>query len=298
MIKPRSLQVDKRRARLAFERSAASYDAVAVLQQEVAARMLQRLDLLAHMKPSRALDLGAGTGQVARALVRRYRGCRVIALDIALAMLRRASAARRWSRKPLAVCGDAESLPLANASVDLICSSLAVHWCNDIDRVLGEMRRVLAPGGVVLLTTLGPDTLSELRASWMAADAATHVNGFIDMHHIGDAMVRAGFTDPVLDMEMMRLTYRDVSHLMRDLKRLGAHNNTYGRPRGLTGKGRLERVRLAYESFRTSEDVLPASFEVIHAHAWADSPHQLPFKTTGAGREVRVRLARIQRTPR
>jgi len=294
MIEPQSLRVDKRRVRRAFEQSAASYDDVAALQQEVARRMLERLDLI-RIQPATILDLGSGTGQVTRALLRRYRGSRVIALDLALAMVYKARAAKRWSRRPLAVCGDAESLPLADACVDMICSSLTLHWCNDLDGVLHELRRVLAPGGLLLLTTLGPDTLRELRASWAKADSEVHVSSFIDMHDIGDALVRAGFADPVVDMEMMFLTYPDLRQLMRELKLLGAHNSTYGRPRGLTGKERLHQVLRAYENFRTPEGVLPASFEIIYGHTWKAQEAQSTRVAETTGSEVRIPLARLLR---
>ncbi len=291
MIDPQALRMDKRRVRRAFEKSAACYDTVAVLQQEVARRMLERLELI-RIEPVLLADVGCGTGQVARALLRRYRGGHVVALDIALSMARKASAAGSWLRKPLAVCGDAESLPLADASFDMICSNLMLHWCNDLNRVLCELRRALAPGGLLLMTTLGPNTLQELRASWDGVDSYVHVNGFADMHDVGDALLRAGFADPVVDMEMIRLTYPDARQLMRELKLLGAHNSTHGRARGLTSRGRLQRVLQAYERFRTAEGVLPATFEVIYAHAWAGQ-RQLTNQT--GCHEVRVPLASVRR---
>jgi malonyl-CoA O-methyltransferase len=297
MIEPQAFQLDKRRVRRAFEKAAPSYDGVAVLQREVGGRMLERLGLI-RLEPATILDVGSGTGQMTRALLRRYRGSRVIALDVALTMLRMATGRGIWLRRPQPVCADAECLPLADASVEMICSNLALHWCNDLDRVLGELHRVLASGGVMLMTTLGPDTLRELRASWAESDRHVHVNGFIDMHDIGDAMVRAGFSDPVLDMEMMRLTYPDMSKLMHELKLLGAHNSTYGRLRGLTGKGRLQRAQQAYERFRTAEGVLPASFEVIYGHAWAEPNRQSTAGTAITRREVSVPLIRNRRTSR
>jgi malonyl-CoA O-methyltransferase len=293
MIEPQIWALDKHRVRRAFENAAAEYDAVAVLQREVAARMLERLDVI-RIEPRVILDAGAGTGQAARALRRRYRRSRVVALDAALAMLRQTRAAAGWLRRPLTVCGDLESLPLADASVDLICSSLTLHWCNDLDRALRELRRVLAPGGLLLLTTLGPDTLKELRASWAAVDAYTHVNGFIDMHDIGDAIMRAGFNDPVMDVEMMRLTYPHVEQLMRELKRLGAHNSTQGRARGLTGKQRLQHLYREYEKYRTEDGVLPASYEVIYGVAWAGDAQS----SVRGAREVFIPLEKLRRASR
>jgi malonyl-CoA O-methyltransferase len=295
MIEKQSFHVDKRRVRRAFERSATEYDNVAVLQREVGARMLERLDLV-RIKPAQILDVGCGTGQITCDLMRRYRNGRVIALDVAFAMLRRTRDAAGWWRKPLLLGGDAESLPLADASVDLICSSLTLHWCNDLDQTLRELRRVLAPGGLLLVTMLGPGTLKELRASWAAADDRDHVNGFIDMHDIGDAMMRAGFVDPVVDAEVLRLTYPGALALMRDLKRLGAHNSTYGRPRGLTGKDRLRRVYDAYEKFRTADGLLPASYEVIYGLAWAGFERRFVRGAQLEPREVYVPLPKVRRS--
>ena len=135
--------------------------------------------------------------------------------------------------------------------------------------MFGEFRRVLVPGGLLLFTTFGPDTLKELRAAWGIADAAgTHVGTFIDMHDIGDALVRAQFATPVMDMEYLTVTYRDAYTLMRDLKQIGAHNVTSGRQRGLTGRVRLRTMLAAYETYRC-EGVLPATHEVVYGHAWA-----------------------------
>jgi malonyl-CoA O-methyltransferase len=295
MIEKQSFHIDKRRMRRAFERSAADYDNVAVLQQEVGARMLERLDLV-RIDPATSLDVGCGTGQITRDLMRRYRNGHVIAVDSAFAMLRRTRDAAGWWRKPLLLGGDAESLPLADASVDLICSSLTLHWCNDLDQTLHELRRVLAPRGLLLVTMLGPGTLKELRASWAAADDRDHVNGFIDMHDIGDAIMRAGFADPVVDAEVFQVTYPDALALMRDLKRLGAHNSTYGRPRGLTGKNRLQRVYEAYERFRTSDGLLPASYEVIYGLAWAECERPFARDAQPEPREVYIPLPKVRRS--
>lgn len=260
-------RLDKRLIRAAFERSARDYDAVAVLQREVGARMLERLDLI-RVQPEVVLDLGAGTGRGADALVKRYPKARVIALDLALAMLRRARRRGSWLRRPRCVCGDIEALPFADASADMIFSNLTLQWSNEPERAFAEFRRVLRPGGLVMFSSLGPDTLTELRDSWAGVDGRSHVNRFIDMHDLGDGLLRAGLSQPVMDMEHLTLTYADALTLMRDLKRLGAHNVTRDRPRGLTGRRRLEAVLAAYEA-RRRDGVLPATYEVVYGHAWA-----------------------------
>ena len=269
--------LDVRRVRQSFSQAAATYDAAAVLQTQVRDELLQRLDVL-RLEPAVVVDLGAGTGQATIALKRRYPGGRVIALDLAPGMLAQARQRQTLLRRFDRVVADAAALPLRDASVDMLFSSLMLQWCNDPDRVLRECRRVLRPGGVLHFTTLGPDTLVELRRSWQAADPGhAHVNRFIDMHDLGDALVRAGFAEPVLDVERYTLTYADARGLMRDLKAIGAHNATAGRARGLTGKSTLARMLAAYEGFRR-DGLLPATYEVVYAQAWCPTG---PVRTKG-----------------
>ncbi len=267
MADGREFHIDKRLARRAFEQAADRYEQAAALQHEVEARLLERLDLV-RLRPRRILDLGAGTGRGSHALLRRYPGAQVVALDIALGMLHHTRRRGRWLRRPLCTCGDAERLPFADDAFDLVYSNLMLQWCADLDAAFAELNRVLAPGGLLLFTTFGPDTLHELRESWSRVDGYTHVNAFMDMHDIGDALLRARFADPVMDVERLTVTYRDVRDLMRDLKQIGAHNVTAGRARGLTGRRRLQALIDAYERYRR-DDVLPASYEIVNGHAWA-----------------------------
>ena len=282
--------IDKRDVRASFGRAAADYDRVAVLQREVGERLLQRLDAI-RMAPERVLDLGTGTGYIARALLKRYRGARVVALDIAPPMLAQARRCDGWWRRPRFVCGDIERLPFAEHSVDMLLSNLTLQWCNSLDAVFVEFRRVLRPGGTLLFTTFGPDTLRELRASWAAADAYTHVNRFLDIRDVGDALVRAGLFDPVLDVERFTLTYPDTQGLVRDLKTLGAHNINADRSRGLAGRGRWQAMQQSYEAYRL-HGVLPATYEVIYGHAWA--PVTMPTQPAADG-EVKVPISTLTR---
>lgn len=258
--------LDTLRVRRSFDRAATTYDAAAVLHAEVRANLLGRLDLMA-LAPRVVLDAGAGTGHVSRALIRRYPKARVIALDSSPRMLHAAARQQSWLRRFARVCADAERLPLADGSVDLILSNLMLQWCNP-DSVFSEFRRVLAPQGLLSFTTLGPDTLRELRSAWREVDSYTHVNQFIDMHDIGDALVRAGFASPVLDVERYTLTYLDVQRVAADLKATGAHNATAGRAKGLTGRRRFAALQAAYEAFR-QDGRLPATYEVVFGHAWS-----------------------------
>ena len=285
-------QFDKRAVRLAFERAAHSYDAAAVLQHEVCRRMDERLDLIKH-QPATLLDAGCGTGNALPALRKRYAKARIIELDLALAMLRcaRARSSGPWWKSMLTqtvtpLCGDLEALPLASGSVDLVWSNLALQWANDNDKAFAEFHRVLAPGGLLMFSTFGPDTLKELRAAYAGVDQHTHVSRFVDLHDIGDSLVKGGFADPVMDMESFTLTYDTVRALMHDLKAIGAHNATRDRPTGLSGKSRLEAVTKAYETLRR-DGKLPATFEVVYGHAWKP----LPRVTAGGKRVIDIKVA-------
>jgi malonyl-CoA O-methyltransferase len=263
-------QLDRGRVRASFDAAAGDYDAVAVIQAEVRRRLLERLDLF-RIRPKRILDVGCGTGRGAHALLKRYRGATLLALDLAPRMLEATRRQRPWFRRLDAVCADAAALPVADASADLVFSNLMLQWCDAPDRVFAEFHRVLRPGGLVLFTSFGPDTLKELRAAWRAADDHVHVSRFVDMHDLGDALVRAGFGQPVMDVEHVTVTYPDVRSLMRDLKTMGARNATAGRSRGLTGKQRLAAVEAQYEALR-HEGRLPSTWEIVYGHAWASAP--------------------------
>jgi len=290
--------IDKRWLRRNFDRAAPHYDAAAVLQHEVGQRMLERLELI-KLKPQTVIDIGAGTGRQTRLLAKRYPHSQIIALDLAPGMLRQArkqlSWWQGWQGRQNFVCADAEQLPLADHSTDLIFSNVTLQWCDDLDRVFAEFDRVLRPGGLLLFSSFGPDTLHELRRSWQAVDPHNHVNAFIDMHDIGDALLRSGLGDPVMDMEMITLTYKDLRTLMSELKIIGAHNVTAGRPRGLTGRQRLQQLTAAYEIFRDRDNLLPASYEVIYGHAWKSDTNN--NKHRQADGSITIPLSALQTEP-
>lgn len=276
--------IDKRELRRAFARAAHSYDAAAALQREICDRMLERLPLF-RLEPKRILDAGSGTGYAVPGLARRFPDAVIIELDLAPEMLQASRAKRsRWriweTRRRSFVAGDIERLPLRASAVDFVWSNLALQWSSDLPRALGELHRVLSPEGAFLFSTFGPDTLKELREAFGAVDRGVHINRFIDMHDVGDALVRCGFTDPVMDMERFTLVYPDVSGLMRDLKALGAHNASAGRSRGLAGRAMFSRVAAEYERLRHAGS-LPATFEVLYGVAWKPKA-----RTSPAGRRV------------
>lgn len=265
--------LDKAHVRASFNRAASTYDAAAVLQKSVREEMLSRLDLV-KIKPAAILDAGCGTGHGSFALQKRFSSAQVISLDIALGMLQQTKAQRPFLNKIFnqqhLLCADIESLPLIDNSVGMVWSNLALQWCNDLDAAFSEFARVLQPEGLIMFSTFGPDTLKELRAA--THNDNTHVSRFIDMHDIGDALIRNGFSAPALDVEHYTLTYDNVKAVMTDLKSIGAHNATAGRARGLQGKGFLQNLTQNYEQFRSDTiengGKLPATFEVIYGHAW------------------------------
>jgi malonyl-CoA O-methyltransferase len=263
---PARFSLDRARLRDSFDRASASYEVAADLQARIALQLLERLELFRFV-PEVVLDLGCGTGRITRELKRRYPRARVIALDLALGMLREARRYQRPWRRFERICGDALRLPLRDGSVDLIFSNLMLQWCEPLGLALAEVRRVLKASGFFAFSTFGPDTLHELRSAWAQADGYNHVNHFSDMHEVGDVLVHAGLMEPVLDVDRVEVGYADVITLMRDLKAIGAHNVTAGRPRALAGRARLVRVQQAYESFRRDER-LPATYEIIYGASW------------------------------
>lgn len=264
---------DRRAVRRSFERAAGTYDAAAVLQREVCDRVMERLDYI-KLAPKRILDLGCGTGYGTGKLLARYADAKVIALDLAVTMAARARQANvpkgwtSWFSTPRlrAVCADGEALPLAAGSADLVFSSLTMQWC-DPERLFAEARRVLTPGGLLMFSTFGPDTLKELRQVFAKVDDHPHVNAFADMHDLGDQLVHAGFGDPVMDMEIITVTYADLKSLLLELKAIGAHNVLPGRERGLMGRQRWQRLVDEYDKLR-SGNRLPSTYEVVYGHAW------------------------------
>lgn len=279
-----------RDVRRSFDAASATYDQVSSIQAEIRARLLERLNVV-RLEPKVVVDLGAATGVASRALSQRYSSAQVIAVDASVRMLQTARRHQGWLRRfgRLAAFGD--SLPLQSSSVDLVFSNLMLQWCNEPHRVFGEIRRVLRPRGLFTFTTLGPDTLRELREAWRRVDLRTHVNRFIDMHDLGDALVRSGFADPVMDTERLTVTYATFDDLADDLKKSGSHNVNADRPRGLTGRRTLADLRKQLETFRR-EGVLPATLEVVYGHAWAGEPRAASSSTSG---EVRVPLETLRR---
>ena len=276
-IPPGRTLFDPRHVRRAFSRSAHGYDAAAALQHEVEARLLESLDYLddpklARKPPQVVPDLGAGPGRASAAMRKRWPRARVVALDLALPMLREAKARSGWWRPFNRVCADVRALPFADGSVDVLFSSLCLQWIEDLPAVFAGFRRVLKPGGVMLVSTFGPETLYELRDAFAHADAVPHVSPFASIGQFGDALVHAGFRNPVLDRDTYTTRYADLTALMRELRAIGATNALKTRRHTLTGRARFRIAQEAYEREYGGDQGLPATWEVITAMAWAPEP--------------------------
>jgi malonyl-CoA O-methyltransferase len=292
---PSAPVIDRRAARRASCRAAATYAGAAVLAREVETRMLERLQYI-KLAPQRVLDAGCGDGHGARRLAEMYPQAQVLGLDFAYPTLQAARRRGTWLRRIIAgeraayLCADLAAVPLAAASVDLAWSNLALHCTGDPLPALKELRRVLKVGGLLMFSCYGPDTLKELRGAFAAHDSAPHVHPFIDMHDLGDMLSACGYGEPVMDMELITLTYADVDALFADLRATGQVNVLAARRRGLSGKELFGAVRAAYANLRR-DGRLPASFEIVYGHAW--KPQQ---RLADDGRAiVRLELQRAKR---
>ena len=260
---------EKHRIQRHFDAKAIRYESSAVLQRNVCEELLQRLDLTS-LNPSVILDAGCGTGWGTQGLLKKYKKAKVISLDLSPEMLKQTKTKGGWLRKPVLVCADAEDIPLDDESVDLVFSNFMLQWC-DYKKVFAEFKRILKPDGLLMFTTFGPDTLKELKQSWAQVDDHAHVNEFTDMHDLGDELIHVGLAEPVMDMDLMALTYEDAMSVMSDLRAIGANttlkNQKKTTEQGLVTPGKLKRVIECYEQYR-SNGVVPASYEVIYGHAW------------------------------
>jgi malonyl-CoA O-methyltransferase len=266
---------DSAQVRRAFDRAAATYERSAVVAREIERRMAEKLAYL-RVEPARVLDAGSGTGAAHGLLRERYPRAELIEVDLSMAMLSQARSqrglgerlralagtpARRW------VCADFSRLPLRGASVQMVWSSLALAWSADPLATLAEFHRVLAPGGALMFSTYGPDTLSELSEAFAAVDSQPHVHPFVDMHDLGDMLVAAGFDAPVMEMEHIGVRYGDIDALVRDLRASGQTSASAARRRGLTTPRVWRRMREQYERLRVAGR-LPVTVEVVYGHAW------------------------------
>ena len=264
-----------------FSQAAASYDAAAVLAAEVGRRMAERLDYV-KIAPQRVADIGCATGDGIRELARRYPKALPLAIDFALPMLRQVALrnslmqnlfSRFVGKSPRLLNADVNALPLQNGSLGLAWSNLMLHWLADPLPAFRELQRSLEVGGLVTFSLLGPDTLKEIRTACTACGIdppMVPLRRFHDMHDIGDMLVAAGFADPVMDMEMITLTYASPRGLLRDQRHLGVRDALFGE---LPWRD-WRRVLSAWQTAHAA-DALPATFEIVYGHAWKPAPRAI-----------------------
>ena len=270
---------DRQQVGRRFSRVAESYEQADFFAREVDRRMQERLDYV-KVAPKRILDLGCSRGGSFAGLAARYPNAQLLGLDMAPAMLHVDRTVRPgWQRwlglgrynEALRLAGDAANLPLISGSTAIVWSNLLLHWLDDPLPALAEAHRVLEVGGLLMFSTLGPDSLKELRAAF--SDGYAHTQRFIDMHDLGDMLVGCGFADPVMDMEVLTLTYDGFDEMLSELRAAGSGCAMRARRHGLTGRQTWNRARAAYESLRTNGK-LPATFEIVYGHAWKVAPKQ------------------------
>jgi malonyl-CoA O-methyltransferase len=256
-----------------FDRAARHFDGADFVHRHTFDGLTQRLSPVV-IKPSRILDLGCATGTGSHQLARQYRRARVISFDASGGMLEIARKNRSRFSKRTELQGDACCIPLQDGCVDLVFSNLLLPWVGDLPSCFAEVRRVLRKDGVFAFATLGPESLDEIRAAWLPLDQDWHANAYPDMHDIGDALVRAGLRDPVLDVDYLQVTYRDTDSLYQDLTKSGARNSLQNRRKTLTGKRRFRKMEENLVS-RVENGTLSFNLELIYGHAWGNGP-QLP----------------------
>lgn len=283
-----TFRFDPRALARSFDRVGAQPPANDAGPARIANELLERLQFF-KLEPRVIVDLGCGLGAASTQLRRRYPRAQLLAVDSAFAMARAARRSQRFWRRFDCLCADACALPLAAHSVDLVYSNLMLQWCDAPATLFAQVQQVLRPGGLLLFSTLGPETLLELRTAWASADQASHVSAFADMSQLAAAMSHAGLSEPVMDREILQTHYPDVRALMNELRGLGARHAAADRRRTLTGRTRLHNMIRTYESQRTDAGI-PARWEVIYGAGFAGSA---PAAIAG-GAEFAVPLGAIR----
>jgi len=263
-----------RHVRRRFDRAADVFTTADFVHRSAADGLMQRLGPMT-VAPNSILDLGSARGASGRQLSRHFKRARVVNLDASFEMLKKGRSERNWFSKIRDVQGDAFNLPFSAASFDLVFANMLLPWIDNLPLCLSEVARVLRKNGLFMFSTLGPASLAELREAWGEIDQNVHVNRFADMHDIGDAMVRSGLSDPVLDIDHLKVTYPDIDALFADLTAAGARNSLMSRNRFLTGKGRIARLRELMHG-DSSNAVLRLNLELVYGHAWGGGPQPKP----------------------
>jgi malonyl-CoA O-methyltransferase len=261
-----------------LDHAAKTFDKADFIHRVTREGLVARLDPMA-VDVHTVVDLGCATGSALRLLQKRFRHAKLIAVDLSRPMLERARRRVSWPRRIRTVQADARALPFVNGSIDVLFANLLLPWIDDPEAVFREVARVLRKDGLFAFATLGPDSLLELRHEWQAVDRSLHVRQFPDMHDVGDALVRSGLRDPVLDVDRLTVTYPNGDSLLRDLTATGARNSFCHRDRGLLGRGRFARF---HEALQTAHhgDTLYLKFELVYGHCWGGARRDA---TSGVG---------------
>ncbi len=251
--------------RKSFNDIANQYEVNAVLQKEVLFRLLERLDdeqkLDAKLKPTHIVDLGCGTGWAIPEIIKLFPDCRISALDFSQAMLNEVPK----NNSVETIMGDVHDLPFDDNSVDVVFSNMVLHWSNEQD-VFSEAMRVLKPDGLLIMSCLGETSLVELKQAWLNVDKLSHVHDFPALHNLGDDLLKKGFSEVVVNAEIITLTYKNIIALMKDIKASGGHHVNENRKKGLMSRSQMDLLEKGYEVFR-EEQRLPASYEIVYLRA-------------------------------
>lgn len=269
---PARLDLDVARRR--FDRIAARFADADYVHRKAFDGIVERLSPVI-LDPRTILDLGSAHGTGSRRLARLYRGARIISLDASAKMLAECRRRRSMFSRIRECQADAMQIPLQTGSIDLVVANLLLPWIDDLPACLAGIGRVLKNGGVFAFATLGPDSFAELRQAWQRVDAEPHVRDFPDMHDVGDALLRSGLRDPVLDAESLHVTFPDSAALLRDLSDAGAGNCLVGRRPTLTGKMRFRQLRRELAK-AAADDRLSLRLELVYGHAWGAGQSATP----------------------
>jgi malonyl-CoA O-methyltransferase len=255
-----------------FDRAAASFDSSDFVHEVTRAGLATRLEPLL-LEPTAILDLGSATGATGRLLRKRFKRAHIVSLDLSQRMLRQARKHKTWFSRMSFVQGDANHLPFADASFDMIIANQLLPWAPELQPVFEEVARVLVPGGVFAFATLGPDSLREIARAWAHVDSGVHVNRFADMHDIGDSLVGAGLRDPVLDVDRLCISYKSADKLFADLTHAGARNALRDRAGGLTGRSSFAAMTAALANIQGK---IALDLELVYGHCWGAGPKNDP----------------------
>ena len=267
------VMINKEYKRKSFNRAALTYDSCSDLQDRISDNLIHRLNSI-ELNPINILDLGCGTGRNGIKLRRKYEMSEIINYDFSENMLREARqkqqliSSKKDKISPYSyICADIEEIPIEENSLDLVWSSSTIQWCNKLDSVFDQVKKILRPGGLFIFSTFGPNTLNELREITENLSKEKKTNIFIGIDSISDSLMYSGFSPPILDVENFKVTYKDVRKLFFDIKGIGATNGNVSKNSGLSGKSFTKNIIKNYEIYRKN-NLLPASYEVIYGHTW------------------------------